>query len=100
MIHYTKMGIHADLMKPFADKNGMVPQPGDSLKEFQFPSGFFDSVWLASAGLDSNTKEGEQIIQACWKQFVQDAERQVLAINEMLEKRWTKYSNEFFPQLD
>ena len=45
MFHISNFGKFADGLKPFADINGYVPHPGDSLDKMAYGPGFHPEAW-------------------------------------------------------
>ena len=86
MFHHTNFGQFGETLKRFADLDGYVPQDGDDLERFRYPSGWFDSEWLRAGGDDPESDEAAELISEAWEDHVAEAvqatERAAQALSE------------------
>lgn len=60
MFHFSNYGQFGMPLQRYADLNGYVPEQGDKLQDFVFPTGWFDS-------------EDEDFNQEDWEGFIEAA---------------------------
>jgi len=91
MFHHTNFGQFGTELQRFADINGYVPESGDKLESFDFPSGWFDAVWLEMGGVDPDDDEAPEVIDEAWNDHVAEAVQATKMASEALSE-WQEAS--------